>query len=332
MADNFLPLPASLAMGCTFTSQTNVCVDSTCVPAAPTISTTTITSGQRCNLYGFNVVGSGGGTWSATGLPAGLTINSVNGLISGRPTAAAATYSVTVTLSNGTLPDATAVLSLVISASVGPTVVSPLTTLPTAVDGTPYSPVLVSWINHLADGTMTGLPAGLIFTTNSGGGDGVISGTPTVNGSFTPAITLVDRNGCAQDGTASWTMSVSSSAGVRTHYRGNWAGVVPGSFVAGDFITPSATFEAGSFAFAVLGTRNGTYVFPPQVGVVDIYQVFWFADSLLTGSPSYTQSGFPVVLNPGVNTPYQSLTIGGIAGKVYVTANTNNGGFTMTAT
>ena len=333
MPENFLPLFVNINTGCLFTRTTSVCDgESNCVGQPPTILTTTIDSGRRCQVYSVYLSGTGGGTWSATGLPAGLTLNATSGLISGTPTAAAATYTVNVTLNNGILPNATATLSLVVAAALPLTVVSPPAgALPAATEGVPYTPVLVSWINHLGDGTVSGLPTGLVFTSNSAGGDGTISGTPTVSGSFTPSITVVARNGCSTDGTLAWTLEVAESAGTRTHYRGNWAGVIPGTFTATNFTDPSATFEAGSFAYAVLGSRNGTYLFPPQAGLVDIYQVFWFADTLLTGSPSFTQAGFPVVLQPGFNTPYQSLTIGGVAGKVYVTANTNNGGFTMTA-
>jgi hypothetical protein len=63
----------------------------------------TATVGTAITPITFTATPSGTYTWSATGLPAGLTINSGNGTISGTPSAAG-TYTVTVTASgsNGT--------------------------------------------------------------------------------------------------------------------------------------------------------------------------------------------------------------------------------------
>jgi hypothetical protein len=64
-----------------------------------TITTTSLPNGDVGQPYSFQLAATGGlppYTWAGTGIPAGLTISAA-GLISGTPTAAAGTYSITVT-------------------------------------------------------------------------------------------------------------------------------------------------------------------------------------------------------------------------------------------
>ena len=58
-------------------------------------------------------------TWFATGLPSGLTIGPANGLISGKITAAPATYSVTVSATDGTGASGSASFTWTVKADVG---------------------------------------------------------------------------------------------------------------------------------------------------------------------------------------------------------------------
>jgi hypothetical protein len=94
------------------------------INVAPSITTTSpLPSGTRLNPYSTTLAGSGGTgayTWSATGLPAGLSISS-GGVISGTPTTAA-TSVVAVTLTDAT--GATANKSLSITIAAGPTIAS----------------------------------------------------------------------------------------------------------------------------------------------------------------------------------------------------------------
>ena len=95
-------------------------------PGKLTITTTSLPNGVVGTAYSDSIAVTGGTTpysYSATGLPAGLTISSPTGAISGTPAASSVgTASVAVTVTDSTLPtaqSATADLSLVVSAATG---------------------------------------------------------------------------------------------------------------------------------------------------------------------------------------------------------------------
>ena len=138
--------------------------------------------------------GSGNFSWSATGLPAGVTLSPA-GVLSGTPTANAA-YSVSITLSdNGTGgvggPPATKVVSAVITIS-QPLAWGPLPTppgawtagfaYPTQAYTTSGGAAPITWV-------ITGLPAGM---TSVGG---AISGTPTTAIATTVTVKATDSIG-----------------------------------------------------------------------------------------------------------------------------------------
>jgi large repetitive protein len=89
------------------------------INAAPSITTTSpLPAGDQGIAYSTTLAKSGGTaayTWSATGPPAGLTLNSSTGVISGTPTATG-TATVAVTLTDGAGATATKNLSLTINA------------------------------------------------------------------------------------------------------------------------------------------------------------------------------------------------------------------------
>jgi hypothetical protein len=160
------------------------------IVAPLSITTTTLSSGAVGSAYSATVAATGGTTpytWSASGLPAGLTINTSTGVISGTPTAAG-TSTVAVTVSDSTSPtnlSATKNFSLVIVAPLSITT----TTLPGGVAGTAYNTTVAA-----TGGTTpytwsaTGLPAGLNIDPSTG----VIGGTPSAAGTSTVAVTVTD--------------------------------------------------------------------------------------------------------------------------------------------
>lgn len=150
-----------------------------------TVSTTSLSSGTVGTAYSATVTATGGtgaDKWTATGLPAGLSMSSA-GTISGTPTAAGtSTVTVTATDSGTTAQTATATLILTVSA---PPVTITTGSLPGGTLRTAYSASLAATGGA---GTVTwsasGLPGGLSISSA-----GVISGTPTASGTFSVTVT-----------------------------------------------------------------------------------------------------------------------------------------------
>jgi prepilin-type N-terminal cleavage/methylation domain-containing protein len=92
-------------------------VYSSSVNDAPSISTTSLPTGEKSVAYSTTLSGTGGTnptTWSATGLPAGLAIDSNSGTISGAPTASGS-FTAVVTMTDVTGASATKSLPLTIA-------------------------------------------------------------------------------------------------------------------------------------------------------------------------------------------------------------------------
>jgi hypothetical protein len=171
------------------------------INVAPSITTASLPNAELAVAYGSTVAGSALTTpysWSASGLPAGLTINSGSGVISGTPTGTAATATPTVTLTDAAGATASTTLSLVVVNALSITTAS----LPAGETTLAYNITLAGSGGKTAYGwAATGLPAGLSISALTG----VISGTPTgTAGTATVALTLTDSLG----GTASTSLSL----------------------------------------------------------------------------------------------------------------------------
>ena len=193
-----LILPIFLAFagcGSSGSSSSTPPVSGTCV---------SISAVQGIAISPVTMLGSGGSggpyTFTATGLPTGLSI-SASGKISGTPTVSGSfNYTVTVTDSagsTGTL-NCTVIVAPPVSATcvsiaaVQGIAITPATMLGSGGSGGPYT------------FTATGLPTGLSISTS-----GTISGTPTVSGSFNYIVTVTDAAGHA--GTLNCTVSVATT-------------------------------------------------------------------------------------------------------------------------
>jgi hypothetical protein len=168
-------------------------------PALTINAATTLPAGVLNQAYTATRFTASGGKlpylWSASGLPAGLTINPATGLVSGTPTSGAGSpYAVTITVTDGNSTIASESFSL-------PVVAAPLTItttgpLPVGTVGTAYTPttIMAGGGTGVYSWSATGLPPGLSINPSTG----VISSPPgpTAPGTYNPVVvTVVDSVG-----------------------------------------------------------------------------------------------------------------------------------------
>ncbi|MDA5280200.1 putative Ig domain-containing protein [Streptomyces sp. Isolate_45] len=141
-------------------------------------------------------------TWSATGLPAGLSIASTTGTVSGTPTAAG-THSVTVTATDsaGKKGSASFTWTITTTGSGNPTLTGPGNQ--NLYVGRPVNlPLTVTGGSAPYTFTATNLPTGLTINAATG----VISGTPTGWGFRNVTLTVTDAAGGKSTVTATFTV------------------------------------------------------------------------------------------------------------------------------
>jgi hypothetical protein len=161
-----------------------------------TLGPPSLPNGQKGVAYSASVVASGGTppysyAKTAGTLPAGLSLNSSTGALSGTPTAAA-TYHFTITATDSSSPAQTASVAytVVISPPAPVVTLSPLS-LPDGTVGHPYS-VTFSASGGTPPYTFTkpvgSLPPGLSLNHSTG----ALTGTPTTAGTFSFTIKVTD--------------------------------------------------------------------------------------------------------------------------------------------
>ena len=183
-------------------------------PSALAITTSSLPAGTAGSSYSAVLQATGGATpysWSATGLPAGLALNSGTGQISGTPsTAGNYTVAASVRDSQSSPLTASKAFSLSISASTVSPVSILTTSLPTATSGSSYNTMLQAsgGVSPYLWSITTGqLPLGLSLNASTG----VISGTPSASGTY--GFTAAVRDAQSTPQTASQALQVTVAAG-----------------------------------------------------------------------------------------------------------------------
>lgn len=243
---------------------------------------------------------SGSGT-----LPAGLSLNTTTGIISGTPTASgdSAILGFQVTDANyavgNTNTYATAQTSSWFKISVAAPLAFAASASQTATVGTSYSQ---SFAATGGNGTLTysgsgTLPTGLSLTGST------ISGTPTANGTFNYTITATDSIGATKSLAITFTVSkgtvptVTFSGGIATNdgYTVNTAGVAAG-------YTYTVTVPSGSATLAGNGVITVTGVTPSGTGTSVVVTVTVTKTGYTDGVFTYTGTTKAAPLNPTFGT------------------------------
>lgn len=157
------------------------------------VSSTALASGIVNGAYSYTVQRSGGvppvASWAASGLPSGYNINPTTGQIYGTYTGAAASFNVTITVTDSIADSASATLPLLLQNT--NMVINSPSTLPAWLAGTANSSQLgttgnVGAVSWSLDPSSEGLPTGITLSSS-----GLLAGTST-------AVTGVDSNGSTQ--------------------------------------------------------------------------------------------------------------------------------------
>ena len=168
----------------------------------PVITSSLSATGTTNSTFSYQVVASNSPTsYTATALPAGLSINNTSGLISGMPTSAG-TASIILTASNSG-GSSSSTLTLTVSSTI---ISPPVITSPLSATGTTNSTFSYQVVasNSPTSYTATALPAGLSINNTSG----LISGMPTSAGTASIILTASNSGGSSS---STLTLTVSST-------------------------------------------------------------------------------------------------------------------------
>ena len=200
----------------------------------PVITNATNADGLVSALFSYTVSAANLTTlFSASGLPAGLTLDPVTGAITGTPTTAG-TYAVTLGATNSA-GGIVAPLTIVISSGAAPlpTITSPLVAVGTMGSSFTYA---IAATGNPTSFFAIGLPVGLSFDPTSGH----IWGTPSVAGTFAVTLRATNRGGTA---TASLALSILDPSAEP-----------PPVITAGPTATPNPAAAGQSVAFSVIAS------------------------------------------------------------------------------
>ena len=158
------------------------------------VTTTALAGATDGQSYSYTLSASGGTTpytWRVTGLPTGLTVNSLAGKISGVPKESG-NFPLEVQCQDQSGQSVSVSLTLSVSASSPSTVAVPIQNMGSATEGKPYS------YQAQASGGVppyTWYISGLGGTGLSATSSGLISGTPTIKGTVAITLEVMDSQG-----------------------------------------------------------------------------------------------------------------------------------------
>jgi len=251
----------------------------------------------------FITANNGATSFNATNLPAGLSINTTTGEISGTPTDVAGTYNILLT-ATGPLGARTntLVLTLINDTAGIPQITSSLTNQ-LAFAGTAYDGYTITANNSPTTYAAINLPPGLSCAT----GTGVISGTPTQTGTFNVVVKASNSTGTGSK-FISFNVANPILSYTNTSFILNSAGATTAPTASGGFVptayTVGSALPAGLSLSPTTGIISGT---PTAIGATTV---------TLNGSANGVTASGTITITVNSQTPRlnSATTVTGYAG------------------
>ncbi len=275
------------------------------------ISSPALPAGTAEKDYSFTLAASGGSPpyhWSATGLPAGLSLNQTTGAIFGAPSAAGSS-AVTVTVTDSSQLSASAEYTLTVNPNIPPLEIITSPPLPSGVSGVSYSTQFGATggvPGYFYAVTAGSLPAGLSLSSN-----GILTGIPAKTGDYRFTVQVTDSTGATSSAAFLLTVKApplvittpafaDTPLGTSFNTQFTATGGVPPYVWGASGAVPSGTTFSGSGALSGTANSMGTFAFTIQVtdsvGTVAFraYSINLTKQSLaISGSAGNGQVGVP---------------------------------------
>ena len=330
---------ASAATPLSATAALSLTVAPTLTITAPTLAAAAV--GQAYTSAAFTTSGGTGAiTWSATGLPAGLSMGTSSGLIGGTPTTAGTSSNIIVTATDSGAGAAqqvksTAALSLTVNPALSLPAPNPAS-LPAATDNISYSGAITvaggvagyTWtVNGAAvptNSTPVALAGGQGLSVSSDGSATLsVSGTPTANGtvSFTAAV---KDSGGASVGPNTYTIGVFYAVKGTVRLVNVCGSTAAAGVSVAINTTPAQTVVTdsnGNYTFT--GVPNGSYVLTPSLTGPSVN----FAPATLGVTVNNADSDFNFInADLGYNVSGTVAYAGVQTGRIYLTVTSSSCG------
>ena len=226
---------------------TNITVDGQFIVGPPTITSPLSATATKGQQFVYQIIATRSPTsYDASGLPPGLSLNNLTGVISGVPTQAG-TRQITINASNAS-GTGTAILALTVTPAPPATPVITSGTSQTGRTGQPFTfQVLASGTSPAARVSAIGLPPGLTLDTASG----LISGIPIHDGSFRVTITITDRS---KSTTGTLQLTFTSDPGFPVITSSKSAALAAGQLFSYKITAPTVTLPSDHTTFSIIGT------------------------------------------------------------------------------